>query len=123
MGNGRFGGSQNNSRGGYGNRGGGGGRSSGNRSNSRGGYGAGSRGGNNQFTRIGSVTVTKKTVENLGDEVLNDLKGSGIQLWAEIFLKQGVDAMNLRHGDKVLISLKDVEGAPDFVVGTLSIGN
>jgi len=78
------------------------------------------------FMRIGSVTVSKKTTEEYkkdGDNVVEMLQDSGIQLWVQIYLPKGTDALNVKHGEKLLLSLKEVEKAPDFVVGTVAIEN
>ena len=84
-----------------------------------------------KFANIGSLTVTKKTVEKLGEGVKADLKNSGITVSASIYLPKGQETLTLRNKDTILIMFKEVtgkDGAPlmskngtplDFLVGQL----
>jgi hypothetical protein len=65
---------------------------------------------NENFANIGTISVTRKTTEKLGDGVKDDLRNSGITLSASIYLPKGQEAVTLRNKDTVLIVLKEVKG-------------
>lgn len=129
----RFGRGNDRNNGGYsrnasGGRSGGGGYSRGNSGGSQrssgGGFGNKNRkqgNDNGKFARIGSVVVAKGSVEKIGDQIVDELKDSGIQLWIQPFFNKGVNSVTINKDSKILVSLQAVKGAPDFVVGKVSV--
>jgi hypothetical protein len=130
----KFGGNKGRSR--FGGNGGGSGNNSGGNGGgqnrrSGGGYGGnrgGSGGGNGgqkeyAFLRLGDLTVAKSTVEEQGQEIVENLKDSNARLWLKIYLPKGTNEITLQNGDRVMVTLQKVPKAPDFVVGRASIPN
>lgn len=99
--------------------------------NSGGGNGGGR--GDAQYVSIGTVSVTRGTVEKLGDGIKRDLQESGVTLTANIYLPKGREEMLLRNKDTLVITLKEVKGKDgkqlvdrngnvmDYIVGRISL--
>jgi hypothetical protein len=80
---------------------------------------------------IGSIVVSKKTIEKHGEEVKEELKNSDMNLVANIYLPKGSNELVLRNGDSLIISFRPMtgkDGKPlmskngkplDFIVGKL----
>lgn len=104
--------------------------------NSRGNFGGGSsfgrnsdqggnrnQGGGNggKFMHVGDVTVSKSSIENLGQEVVSQLKDTKMKLWFKPYFRKGTNSLTLTRDSRLLISFDNFEKAPDFVVAKVSI--
>lgn len=107
---------------------------------SRGGYSRDSQGGSSRrevagrqpegkkefpFARVGSITVPKSLLNKEGHDIINHIKDSlkGVTLWADFYIDGGQGSLEVKSGDKVMLTFNPTDKAPDFVVGTLFISN
>lgn len=63
--------------------------------------------GTSKFTRVGDLTVSKKTQQELGDKVVDDLKESKMNLWLNVYIPEGTELV-LKKGDKIMLSFAPV---------------
>lgn len=83
-------------------------------------YGS-NRGDGPKFISVGDVTVSKSSIEAMGEEVIDQLKDSKMKLWFKPYFRKGTNSLILTRNSKLLISFDNFEKAPDFVVAKVSI--
>lgn len=78
--------------------------------------------GDSNFVRVGSVTVTKKSIEKMGDELKDHfLEAEGATISIGFFLPKGVQSMEITNNTKMFINFGQNENSPDFVIGSVSV--
>ena len=83
-------------------------------------------GGQSNFSRIGSVTLTKSAAEKLGsklEETKAEIKNSELKMTLGFYLPKGVKELTITNDTKLYLSFEEVEGAPEFVLGRILIPN
>lgn len=77
------------------------------------------------FTRIGSMYPAKSYVENSenADELMDDLRDDKAKLWLKVRLPKGVNSVNFKDDDRILLSFQHLEDGPEWVLGSASMEN
>ncbi len=82
--------------------------------------------GNGNFTKVGSVTLSKKVSEaGLEGELRGYLEANNIAMWVGFYLPKGVESMTVDNKTKLFLNFGPIDrskvNVPDFIVGQVSL--
>lgn len=70
------------------------------------------------------MTVAKSVDDDTKDAILNDMRGNeAIKLNCNVYLPKGVESVELRTGDRLLVDFRVSDKDKEFVVGKISKAN
>jgi hypothetical protein len=91
---------------------------------SRGGNRGGSRKNNNDNSmKLGDISVSEKVVEELGEEMVDNLRDANIGMYVKIYPPKGVDEITIRRGDYLNIRLCKGKHGGERTVGFITVSS
>lgn len=91
------------------------------------GRGGGSRGGGrgkaDNSVKLGDISVSEKVVDEVGEEVVDDLRGANIGMYVKVYPPKGVDEIVIRRGDFLNIRLCKGKHGGERTVGFITVSS
>lgn len=96
---------------------------------SRGGFSRGGGGGGNRRSnksnddalKLGDISVSERVIEEVGDDVVDNLRDANIGMYVKVFPPKGVDEITIKRGDYLNIRLCKSKYGKERTVGFVTV--
>lgn len=90
---------------------------------SRGGGNRSRKNNNDNSMKLGDISVSEKVVEELGEEMVDNLRDANIGMYVKIYPPKGVDEITIRRGDYLNIRLCKGKHGGERTVGFITVSS
>lgn len=91
------------------------------RGGNRGGGRSGGKKSNDDALKLGDISVSERVIEEVGDDVVDNLRDANIGMYVKIYPPKGVDEITIKRGDYLNIRLCKSKYGKERTVGFVTV--
>lgn len=91
------------------------------RGGNRGGGRSGGKKNNDDALKLGDISVSERVIEEVGDDVVDNLRDANIGMYVKIYPPKGVDEITIKRGDYLNIRLCKSKYGKERTVGFVTV--